>query len=195
MAWEIDYVTLVELKDWLRINADDAVDDAVLPTIITAASRAVDGQCNRSFGLLDTPEAYEAEPWGRTARGWWEIDIPDLMTTTGLTVSVDGSPVAAEAYKLLPADAAWRGRPWEAMRVNGGSCGDVVVTAAFGWSAVPAGVTYAAQQQAQRWASRRDSPFGIAGSPDAGSELRLLARLDPDVAVALSTLARGRRVR
>ena len=44
--------------------------------------------------------------------------------------------------------------------------------------------------QASRLAARRDSPFGVAGSPDAGSEMRLLARVDPDVAVALEPYRR-----
>jgi hypothetical protein len=35
--------------------------------------------------------------------------------------------------------------------------------------------------QASRLLSRRDAPFGIAGSPEMGSEMRLLAKLDPDV--------------
>ena len=40
--------------------------------------------------------------------------------------------------------------------------------------------------EASRWFARRNSPYGIAGSPEMGSELRLLAKLDPDVAVMLA---------
>ena len=37
---------------------------------------------------------------------------------------------------------------------------------------------------------RKGSPYGIAGSPDLGSELRLLAKLDADVAVLLRSFVR-----
>lgn len=53
------------------------------------------------------------------------------------------------------------------------------------FSPVPSMVKLATQLQASRWAKRRDAPFGIAGSPEMGSELRLLARLDPDVEILL----------
>lgn len=193
MALEIDYVTLAELKEWLRIG--DTADDAVLQGVITSASRAVDDFCNRSFGLLDAPVAYEAEPWGRTSSGLWEIVIPDLMTEVGLTVSVDGSPLTSDQWSLRPRDAALRNRPWTGMRVDAGYCPDIVVSAPWGWTTVPDPATYATRQQAQRWASRRDSPYGVTGSPESGGELRLLAKLDPDVAVALNGYVRPRRVR
>jgi len=67
----------------------------------------------------------------------------------------------------------------------------MVITAnPWGWSAVPVPVKEATYLQASRFHSRRDSPYGIAGSPDQGSELRLLSRVDPDVAVSLSDFVR-----
>lgn len=50
---------------------------------------------------------------------------------------------------------------------------------------VPSTIKLATLMQAGRWAKRRDAPFGIAGSPETGSEMRLLAKLDPDVEVML----------
>jgi hypothetical protein len=66
----------------------------------------------------------------------------------------------------------------------------VEVRATFGWTAIPDLVISATLLQAGRFASRRDSPYGIAGSPDTGSELRLLDKVDPDVAVMLAPLTR-----
>jgi hypothetical protein len=54
-------------------------------------------------------------------------------------------------------------------------------------------VLAAAKLQCARWNFRRDAPAGVAGSPDQGSEIRLLSRLDPDVAVSLAGLSRPRR--
>ena len=64
------------------------------------------------------------------------------------------------------------------------------VTARWGWAAVPSTIKQATLLQASRLLARRDAPFGIAGSPDVGSEIRLLARVDPDVAVAVAPYRR-----
>lgn len=52
---------------------------------------------------------------------------------------------------------------------------------------VPAAVRMGTLIQAARFFKRKDSPFGIAGSPEMGNETRLLSRLDPDVALLVST--------
>jgi hypothetical protein len=44
--------------------------------------------------------------------------------------------------------------------------------------------------QASRLDFRRVAPAGVAGSPETGSEVRLLARVDPDVAVSLKDYIR-----
>lgn len=55
---------------------------------------------------------------------------------------------------------------------------------------VPSGVRLACLLQASRWYKRRDAAFGVLGSPDMGNMTRLLAKLDPDVAVLISTYKR-----
>ena len=44
--------------------------------------------------------------------------------------------------------------------------------------------------QASRLAARRGSPWGIAGSPTDGNEIRLLAQLDPDFKTTLKPFIR-----
>lgn len=203
MTWAPDYLTTAELKGSLRI--EDAVDDAELPGYVSAASRAIDDHCNRQFGLVAAPEQrFYTARWN--ARRWrWVVDIDDLMTVVGLVVLVvlpDGTTVAVTAanYTLEPRNAAAEGRPWTrlmfgraAERQPDGCQDGVAVTGSWGWSAIPAQVKQAAKLQGARFAARRDSPFGIAGSPDTGGELRLLARVDPDVAVSLRGLVRPRK--
>lgn len=53
---------------------------------------------------------------------------------------------------------------------------------------VPAPVKYACMLQASRWFKRKDAPFGISGSPEMQGEMRLLAKLDPDVEVLLDSV-------
>lgn len=194
VVWAPDYLTLVQLKGALRIDPADVTDDAELAPVITAASRAIDDHCHRQFGnVAAQARVYVAEY--DYARGVWVIPIDDLQTIAGLVVMVDG--VAVTGYVLEPRNAVLEGKAWTALRLTDVTSIDdreVTITAPWGWTAFPVPVIQAAKLQATRFSARRDSPYGIAGSPDQGSEMRLLARVDPDVAVSLRGLVRPRRV-
>jgi hypothetical protein len=56
----------------------------------------------------------------------------------------------------------------------------VRVQGVWGWAATPAEINMATLIQASRLFVRRQSPFGIAGTPDLGT-VRLSAKLDADV--------------
>lgn len=56
----------------------------------------------------------------------------------------------------------------------------VRVQGVWGWTSVPAEIAMATKIQASRLFIRRQSPFGIAGTPELGT-VRLTSRLDPDV--------------
>lgn len=205
MAWKPDYVTAAELKTYLRIG--DTTDDALVGVAITAASRAVDHACNRQFGVL-TAAAARYYTWvGEYLDGRQAVAIDDLQSTTNLAVAVDTDDdatwdttiVNATDFDLWPYNAAEDGKPWTHIVLRGGTTlgrfyrtgRSLRVTALFGWSAVPKLVVEATQLQAARFFSRRNATFGVAGSPDVGSEIRLLERLDPDVAVALRPVRRA----
>ncbi len=199
MTWAPDYVTAAQLKSYMRIG--DAVDDTELGFAITAASRAIDVDCNRQFGVVAAAEErWYTGRWDRR-RCRWIVDFDDLMSVTNFdpqVQDVDGVDLGAiDDYVLEPRNAAAKSKPWTAMMVRPGSTfsptgrhDEVSVTAVWGWTAVPTAVMEAALLQASRFAIRRDSPYGIAGSPDQGSELRLLSRVDPDVSVALGDYRR-----
>lgn len=200
MAWKPDYATADELASYLRI--DDDLDDVELAGAVTAASRSIDDKTNRQFGLLDAPAArvYGAQ-WDRD-RGQWFVEIDDLMTTTGLTISTPAGAIVA--YELTPVNAAADGKPWTRLYVAAASAvlpaidstgiARVTVTARWGWAAVPAPIKAACLLQGARFFTRRNAPFGVAGSPELGSELRILAKLDPDVAVMVKPYKRRRKV-
>jgi hypothetical protein len=202
MAWDLDYATLDELKHYVKIPLDDEEDDVELALDLTAASRAVDNACSRQFGKSDAPEDrfYTAE-YDRQLCGWI-VRIDDVTDDTGLTVGYDSAgdqtyTGAISPFRLLPLNAAVKQRAWteiQVMRTSsvtpGGAAGAVKVHGYFGWSSVPNTVKMATLLQASRFASRRDSPFGVAGSPDTGSELRLLAKVDVDVKVMLRPYVR-----
>ncbi|MBL8926321.1 MAG: hypothetical protein JNM77_08780 [Pseudonocardia sp.] len=203
MAWAPDYCTAEELAAFVRHG--DATD-ARLALAIAAASRAVDKAARRQFGAVAAAEArYYTARWDAlTSR--WTVAIDDLMTTTDLAVAFDsdGDETYADtitAHTLRNRNAAAEGRPWTELAILSTSdvqptdAPDAVrVTAVWGWSAVPDAVKQATLLQASRLLVRRDSPYGVAGSPEAGTEIRLLERLDPDVAVVLAPYRRRRKV-
>jgi hypothetical protein len=198
MAWAPDYVTLAALKTYLRIS--DNVDDADLAIDITAASRAIDDHCNRQFGKVTAAEARIYTPRPDYERGVWVVDIDDLDDVTGLAVLVGGSAVTS--YTLEPVNAVVKGKVWTRLVISAdssvqptGTDNEAAITAKWGWTTAPVSVGHACRLQASRFNARRGSPYGVAGSPDQGSEMRLLARVDPDVGVSLRGYRRERAVR
>ena len=182
MAWAPDYATVAELKAYTRI-ADDA-DDAQIALAITAASREIDKACNRQFGTVSsaTDRWYTAR-YDRSLRKY-VCEIDDLQSMAGFAIAYGTSEDAITDYTLTPRNSASLGRPWTSLTLNsgGGTTRDgVKVTAKWGWSSVPDTIKNATLMQASRTLARRDSPYGVAGSPEAGTEVRLLAKLDPDV--------------
>lgn len=197
MPWKPDYVTLAEIKTYLDLA--DTVDDVQLQMWCTAASRAIDKRCNRQFGQLAAPAArvYRRRPVYDFTTGRWALDIDDVQDVTGMTVG--GVAYASAGAVLLPDNAPADGEPWTRISWTDDPAifnlgWSITIVARWGWTAVPAQVVAAAKLQTNRWNARRRSPLGVAGSPDQGSEVRLLAKLDPDVATALAGLSRPRRV-
>lgn len=206
MTWKPDYCTLTELKSWLKIN--DSADDAFAALWITAVSRNVDDFTGRQFGQVAAAEdRYYTPVWDRDQCAWF-CEIDDLQDTTGLTFANQNGqaiPLATTTvtgYTLLPRNAVAKGRPYERVKLTGWplslpstalagwSGGDLTGHGLWGWTpaASPAAaIKIALFLQAARLEARRQSPFGIAGSPDAntGTELRLLAQLDPDFRTTL----------
>ena len=202
MAWAPSYATPNELGALVRIG--DTLDDAQMELALATASRAIDHTTHRQFGQLAAVEdRYYTARWNRSLRRW-VVEIDDLMTSLGLVVKVDSlddgtypDTVDAGSVRLRPVNAAAKDRPWTEIVVHPESTvqptgldAGVQVTARWGWFAVPRTIKEATLLQASRILARRDAPFGVAGSPEAGSEVRLLARLDPDVAVAVAPYRR-----
>jgi hypothetical protein len=204
MAWAPDYATTAELKAHLRIT--DTADDTAVASAVTAASRAIDHECNRQFGAESVAVArtYTYDPC-LYLEGSPAIAIDDLSSSTGLIVALDEDDTAGYAttitigtdFTLWPYNASRDGKPWTHLLTRGPSQyrfprypNSIRVTGIFGWLSVPPVVKTACLIQAARFFVRRDAAFGVAGSPEAGSELRLLDRLDPDVALLLTSVKR-----
>lgn len=188
MTWMPDYATRAQVKRYLRVE-DDA-DDALIDTWITAVSRNVDQFCGRQFGQVAALEARTYEVIHDRHVPTYFAYVDDVQDVTGIEVMTSyGDVLSASDYALLPRNAAATGRPYEEIKLTSFTC-EITVTAKWGWNAVPAAVTEGLFLQAARLAARRDSPFGISGSPSEQGEIRLLAQLDPDFRTVLRPLQR-----
>lgn len=187
MSWAPDYVTEQDLKNYLHISETNA--DVFVAWWITTASRNVDNFCGRQFGQVDVAEARTYTPkWDRHISAW-VTEIDDLQDMTGLEFE-DEDGNAVTDYDLEPANASLKGKPYE--RVLTTACtGKLTATGLWGWSSVPPSVPVGMLLQAARLSARQNSPFGVAGSPSEGTQLRLLAQLDPDFRMSLKPFRRN----
>jgi hypothetical protein len=166
---------------------------AASPRIFTARDSSVTtgwyGQSNLSSGWYG-PSAMSS--------GWYSqysVDTDDVFDTTGATVAFDATgngayTQAVTGFRWMPSLAPSRFEPYNGLLFDIGIIpplwqGGIQVTSKWGWTKTPAAVQEANLIQAARWMKRRDAPFGIAGSPEFGNELRLLPKLDPDLQVLL----------
>lgn len=191
MAWAPSYLDTEDDDVAEYLSIDDTDDDAWITLAISASSRAIDRHCRRQFGHTDAYEEREySVRWDRR-RCVYVADIDDLADITGLTLN--GVAIAAPA--LLPANALQRGRVYERLIVDDAGPFVTIGADAWGWGDFPDTVVQAALLQTNRLLSRRHSPYGVAGSPSDGSEMRLLAKLDPDVSLTLQAYRRTGRAR
>lgn len=192
----MSYATLASLKSAVGIT--DTTDDVLLQVALDAATSTIDEHCNRTFVAAGSATARTF-----TASSTTRVEVDDIFTTTGLVVSSYNTAVAAAVpyvspgYEVGPVNAAALGRPYTYLTHTTGwsggwagyfttTDGAITVTAKWGFaSSVPKAIEQACLLQASRLFSRRHSPYGISGSPDMGGELRLLAKVDADVAVLL----------
>jgi hypothetical protein len=186
VVWAPDYAERKELKSYLRI--DDNADDAFIDTWITTVSRNVDDHCGRQFGQVAVAEARTYTPMWDRHLCRWVTEVDDLQDLTGLAFT-DESGTAVTSYTFEPVNALKKGRPYERVLTTART-GDLTGTALWGWTAQPAAVKTGLFLQGARLAARRDSPFGISGSPSEQGEIRLLAQLDPDFRTSLKPLVR-----
>lgn len=175
MAWDLSYVDQEEFLEYVSGEFD--VDDPDLTEAagaVAAASRAIDLYCRRQFGVSDAPEVRQYRARRTGLYGGWVLDIDDLHADNMGALLIDGVSASPLAWPL--------NRPMKT-RIEVESSGLYALTAVWGWPDIPATIVQATNLQGARFFKRRDAPFGVAGSPDSGSEMRLLERVDPDVAV------------
>lgn len=200
MPWAPDYITAQLLADFAGTTLEK--DQADLELAVSAASRAVDRHCGRQFGQVDAPTAFYYTAEFDEEQRRWVVPIDDMMDTTGVMVAADRAGTNAytdviDQFVFLPRNNLAKGKPYEQLLILPSSTSQptaaadgVRLTGKPGWTAVPKAVALASKLQGNRFFIRRDAPFGVAGSPESGTEMRLLAKVDPDLAVGLANFRR-----
>ena len=199
------YATRNQVKAALRIGTADTLDDDLIDNCVGAASRLIDGYCNRRFWQTGTAEArvYQAED-----SFYCSIDdIAGTALTLKTSTQADGTfdlTWSRSDYQLEPLNGNLDGLTWSydkiravgdylfpTVNANYGEQALVQVTAIFGWPSVPEPVTQATIIQASRIFKRYDSPLGVAGFGDLGA-IRVSRFLDPDMAQLVEPYRRMR---
>lgn len=175
-----DYLTSTAFKTYAGMTTSSTVHDAEVTAAVTAASRAVDGYCQRAFTTASATgsRVFRAE-WGH------RIELDDFGSTTGLVVATDEADTGTYGqtwtfttdYVVGPANARLNDLPWAytELRAVGaryfpviGQRNRVQVTAAWGWPATPAEIVQATTILALDLFKMKDSPFGVAGFSEFG---------------------------
>jgi hypothetical protein len=199
------YATRNQVKAALRIGTADTLDDDLIDNCVGAASRLIDGYCNRRFWQTGTAEArvFQAED-----SFYCSIDdIAGTALTLKTSTQADGTfdlQWSRSDYQLEPLNGNLDGLTWSydkiravgdylfpTVNANYGEQALVQVTAIFGWPSVPEPVTQATIIQASRIFKRYDSPLGVAGFGDLGA-IRVSRFLDPDMAQLVEPYRRMR---
>jgi len=199
------YATRNQVKAALRIGTADTLDDDLIDNCVGAASRLIDGYCNRRFWQTGTAEAriFQAED-----SFYCSIDdIAGTALTLKSSTQADGTfdlTWSRSDYQLEPLNGNLDGLTWAydkiravgdylfpTVNANYGEQALVQVTAIFGWPSVPEPITQATIIQASRIFKRYDSPLGVAGFGDLGA-IRVSRFLDPDMAQLVEPYRRMR---
>ncbi len=187
MALTNAYCTLSDLKTSLAI--EDITDDTALEAAILTASRMIDDYTGRFFYKDGTNAAPVVRYY--TAQDWYTCNVDDFVSLTQIATDDNFDQLyttiwQSDDYMVEPVNNPRRGWPLSRLLAIDSYIfpynlpQSVKVTAVWGWPSVPAEIAMATKIQASRLFIRRQSPFGIAGTPELGT-VRLSSRLDPDV--------------
>lgn len=200
MAIVNGYVTLPELKRWLRFDPEDLnashPDDDLFETAINGTSRWIDQKCKRHFYQVVEPRVFHADDAYTLSLGHFN----DLVSVDSLTVDRDGDGVYEETwtagtdFELGPQNvgAGAEEKPYRVVRAldrtfpvsTSGRTERVRIDGTWGWPAVPDGIVTAAKMQAARIVKRKEAPEGVLGLGQFGITVRM-SRHDPDVLAAI----------
>lgn len=199
-----DYTTVTEVKAMMPDTSWSTSYDALLTTIITRASRAIDLFTGREPGAYSVNANTTRYYNGSGNRGLWIDELADVPSTvavaeTGVIDNVSGTggtytAYAVTDYYLWPYNTVAERRPFlrlELDQFNGSKYSwhafrrGIKITGKFGYStttSLPPEIVQTTIIQAARWFKRGQQAFQDTGAIVELGQLRYVKTLDPDVA-------------
>lgn len=186
MAITNGYATLSEAKARLGIPVADTGDDSIIENIIEAASRQIDKFCNRQFFQNVAQVRYY------TAASDVLVFIDDCVSISAVATDRNldrtwGTVVAVSDTELAPLNASVLGFPYTELRMKPLASNEfdlgldlIKITGTWGWPAVPDAVNEACLLLTSRLFRRKDSPFGVTGGGEVGTQI-VISGVDPDI--------------
>jgi len=186
MAITNGYCTLAEAKARLGIPVADTGDDSIIENIVEAASRQIDKFCNRQFFQNVGQERY----YSAASRVLVFIDdcvsISAVSTDRNLTRTWS-TTVTVSDTELAPLNATVLGFPYTELRMKPLASNEfdmgldlIKITGTWGWPSVPDNVNESCLLLTSRLFRRKDSPFGVTGGGEVGTQIAISA-VDPDI--------------
>lgn len=168
-----NYAVLSDLKTYIGIDPADTTKDAMLNVALTGASAAIENHCHRQFNQAPTQSVRFYRPMSWTfviVDDFWD-DPADILFQTGRPGGSFGSPYNAYEFTAEPMNGVANGQPgWPRWRIALNYPGRVIfpynqvmLTAKWGWPAVPAPVKESCLMLAATNYKMADAPLGGAG--------------------------------
>jgi hypothetical protein len=188
-----------QLVDTLGSSTDSSYD-ALIGTLITSASRAIDGYLGKEDDYFLPSSDGQTRYYDGTNS--YYIVIDDFTSISALGVSENGGVASSDYtaysssdYFTLPHNAAAKGKPYNAVEIDVVNSTQsafpnyrkaVRVTGIFGYSTtVPADVSHACMVQVLRYFMRSKNAYQDAGANPAFGQMFYVRELDPDVKTLL----------
>ena len=176
------YVTLPEMRAYLKFKDNQTSNDSLLTAAAEAASSEIERLCRRQFNRSEdaTPRVFEA-PAGSCHPAY----VDDFYSTEDLVIETDnGSGDFTNAwtlsqYELQPLNGVYEGQTgWPFYKVQPRNRSFPLlyrrntvlrVTAKWGWASVPHPIRQATLLQAAHLYKMSDAPNGVAGMDQFGA--------------------------
>jgi len=153
--------TVDAVRQRLQKPTGEVAQDAEIGDMILSASVLIAGYTQREFA----PSASAARTFEHDGSGVLDLAPYDLQAAN--TVTVDDTPLAADAYKLRPLPASHG--VYTQILLPGGTAQEVTVQGLWGFPSVPADVDHACITTVALWLRRDVSAFSRVFKLDEGN--------------------------
>lgn len=179
MAIGDPYVSLDELKDYLKMTGKDQYDD-VLTDALSSICKEINRKCQRQFNKATAASTRSFHPSTSCL-----VKVSDFYSLDDLVITVYGEELSEGDYELQPLDGIVDDEPgwpwWKIKLLNGRrfhktyneQAAPVTVTARWGWNEVPDPIKQACKIMAAETFQLKDAPLGVAGLDAMGAVLRV----------------------